>query len=206
VSVVGTIQDSWSIADPANDYAKCAAWASDSGANCIEANLSCPNVATCDGQLYQIPEYAGVVVRYVREVAGNIPLLVKIGHLTSSAEASSLLDAVVPGIDGLVMTNSVATAVTTREGFAFDGQRRGICGQAILQASLNQVGMFSDLLHDRGNELTIVGCDGATTTKDVKRYLQNGAAAVHIATAAMIDPRVAIRTKQAQFMTTRSWY
>ena len=35
------------------DYAQCARWAVESGADCVEANFSCPNVATCDGQLYQ---------------------------------------------------------------------------------------------------------------------------------------------------------
>src|SRR3954452_765690 len=62
VSVVGTFQHGWSLDDLANDYARCAYWAVDSGADSIETNLSCPNVTTRDGQLYQNPDDAGVVV------------------------------------------------------------------------------------------------------------------------------------------------
>ena len=36
VSVVGTIQDGWSIDDLADDYARCARWAVESGADAIE--------------------------------------------------------------------------------------------------------------------------------------------------------------------------
>ena len=51
VSVVGTVQPGWSTDDLAADYAQCARWAVDAGADAIEMNFSCPNVATCDGQL-----------------------------------------------------------------------------------------------------------------------------------------------------------
>jgi dihydroorotate dehydrogenase len=200
VSVVGTMQDGWSIAELANDYAKCAAWAAQSGADCIEVNLSCPNVTTCDGQLYQIPEYAAVVVRYAREAIGKIPLLAKIGHMTSPGEANALLDTIEPWIDGFAMTNSVATKVTTGDGFAFDGQRRGICGEAIRRASLAQVRMFSDLLLERDNGLTIVGCGGAKTAEHVSQYLHSGASAVHIATATMVGPQVAIQIKRTHHL------
>jgi dihydroorotate dehydrogenase len=202
VSVVGSILKGWSIADLANDYAKCAAWAAQSGADCIEVNLSCPNVTTCDGQLYQIPEFAAVVVRCVRESIRNVPLLVKIGHVSSPAEASALLNAIEPSIDGLAMTNSVAMAVTTRDGFAFDGQRRGICGQAIRQASLAQVRMFSKLIRERRYQLSIVACGGAQTAEHVSQYLDAGASAIHIATAAMIDPQVGIQIKRMQLVET----
>jgi dihydroorotate dehydrogenase len=200
VSVVGTVQNGWSMSDLAEDYAKCAAWAAQCGADCIEVNLSCPNVTTCDGQLYQIPEDAAVVVRKVREAIGNFPMLVKIGHITSPDEASSLLDTVEPWINGLAMTNSVATTMTTRDGFAFDGQRRGICGEAIRRASLAQVQMFSDLIRVRGSRLTVVACGGANSGEHVGQYLQSGASAVHIATAAMIDPQMAIQIKRTQFL------
>src|SRR5690606_7228819 len=41
VSVVGTVQDGWSLDDLAADYAQCAKWAVDSGADAIETNFSC---------------------------------------------------------------------------------------------------------------------------------------------------------------------
>ena len=199
VSVVGTIQNGWTINDLANDYAKCAAWAVESGAHTIEINLSCPNVATCDGQLYQNPESARIVVRDVRAAIGETPLSVKIGHLTSRSAATGLLDALERLADGLAMTNSVATTVTGQHGIVFDGQRRGICGDAIRGASLSQVQMFSELMQLHGKKMALIACGGAATAEHVQQYLKCGAKAVHIATAAMIDPNLAIRIKRSRF-------
>ena len=49
VSVVATVQPDWKLQDLARDYAQCAKWAADSGADVVETNFSCPNVSTCDG-------------------------------------------------------------------------------------------------------------------------------------------------------------
>ena len=85
----------------------------ESGADCVETNLSCPNVSTCDGQLYQNPDDARVIASRVRDAIGRTPYLVKIGHLTSHSAATSLIEALEPWIDGIAMTNSVATVVTS---------------------------------------------------------------------------------------------
>src|SRR5437868_5968725 len=58
VSVVATPEERWTIDDIADDFSRCAKWAIESGADCVEANFSCPNVASADGQLYQHPAAA----------------------------------------------------------------------------------------------------------------------------------------------------
>lgn len=197
VSVVGSIQEGWELEDLAHDYAQCAVWAAESGADCIETNLSCPNVSTCDGQLYQNPDQAALVVRCVRDAIGQVPLVVKIGHLTSRTEAEVLLDAIAASIDALAMTNSVAATVALAgDGLAFDGLRRGICGAATLEPSLEQVRVFSELLKQRNSTLALIGVGGAETAKHVKQYLANGASAVHLATAAMTNPLVGVEIKR----------
>lgn len=196
VSVVGTVQPGWSLDELADDYARCARWAVESGADCIETNFSCPNVATCDGQLYQHPDDARCVAEAVRAAVGDTPYIVKVGHLQAPREAESLLDALAPTVDALAMTNSVAAAVTTPEGLAFDGERRGICGKATLEASLAQLKMCTELLALHQTPMQLIGVGGVTTVEEVRRYLSSGAHAVHIATAAMVNPRVAAEIKQ----------
>ena len=66
VSVVGTMQPGWTVERLAEDYAHCAREAAAAGADSIEFNLSCPNVATCDGQLYQHPRDAALVAWRMR--------------------------------------------------------------------------------------------------------------------------------------------
>ena len=58
VSVVATPDHDWTLSRVADDYAECSQWATASGADMIELNLSCPNVTSCDGQLYRQPEAA----------------------------------------------------------------------------------------------------------------------------------------------------
>ena len=109
----------------------------DSGADCIETNFSCPNVSTCDGQLFQQPDSAAVVAEHVRQAIGTTPLIVKIGHVNDRERAAALLEALAPHVNALAMTNSVAAVVSGDDGQTyFDGQPRGICGEATRQASI----------------------------------------------------------------------
>jgi dihydroorotate dehydrogenase (NAD+) catalytic subunit len=195
VSVVGTVQPDWSIDDLANDYAQCAKWAVDSGADTVEVNYSCPNVSTCDGQLYQQPADARLVTQAVRDAIGSTPLIVKVGHVTEEAEATDLLDALQPAT-AIAMTNSVAATIRDADGsLLFDGQKRGICGAATFEASLAQTKLFDRLIRERGHGPKLIGVGGASTAEHVRAYLDAGAECVHIATAAMVDPMVALKIR-----------
>ncbi len=197
VSVVGTVQNGWSIEQLSKDYAQCARWAVDSGADCIETNFSCPNVRTCDGQLFQNPEQAAIVAAHVRESIGQTPFLVKVGHVESSDEIAQLLDALSPFVSGVAMTNSVAVAVADRANrLFFDGQPRGICGAAILEASIRQTGRFADQIEASRLSLELVGVGGVSSASDFRKYLSVGANSIHIATAAMTNPMVGIEIKR----------
>ncbi len=196
VSVVGTMQDGWSIDELAKDYALCAKWAVESGADCIETNFSCPNVSTCDGQLYQDHASARLVAQHVRSAIGDVPYLLKIGQFRNAEDAEQLLDAVSDTVNGLAMTNSVAATVADPSAaLMFEGERRGICGDATKTSSLRQTATFSRLIIERKMKLRLVGVGGASTTEDVKAYLSAGAEAVHIATAAMLRPQVALEIR-----------
>lgn len=197
VSVVATVQPDWTLDDLADDYARCAKWAVESGADIVETNFSCPNVATCDGQLYQQPADAAVVVKRVRDVIGNAPYIVKIGHVPNRAVAVELLDAIAADVDAIAMTNSVATKVRHGETLLFDGQQRGICGKVIRDASCRQAALFSELIGERGLTTRVIGVGGISNAADVRRYLAAGAHACQLATAAMTDPGVAQRIKQS---------
>ncbi len=196
VSVVGTVQPEWSLEDLADDYARCARWALDSGADCIETNFSCPNVSTCDGQLFQHEESAAIVAERVRAAIGPVPYIIKIGHLMDRDQAGRLLDAVAPFATALAMTNSVAAVVHEPDGrLLFDGQPRGICGDATRDASIAETKLFAELIAERGLPTKLIGVGGASTAAHVRAYLDAGAESVHIATAAMIDPLVASRIR-----------
>jgi len=197
VSVVATPEEDWSADQIAEDYARCARWAAESGADAIECNFSCPNVATCDGQLFQKPDLAATVAGRVRSaIGGEVPLLLKVGHLTDAPLAAELCRSVAEDADALVMTNCIPATVRDEQGRPmFGGQKRGIGGRAIRDASISMVRQFAETVRREKLNLRLVGVGGIETAEDVAAYLSAGAECVQLATAAMLDPEVGLKIR-----------
>ena len=203
ISVVATPEEHWTIDEVADDFARCARWAVESGADCIEANFSCPNVASADGQLYQQPGSAGLVAARLREAVGSVPLLIKVGHVVDKQLAAELTNAVARHASALVMVNCVsATVVDADQRPMFDGQKRGIAGAAIREAALDQVRLFSRVIRECGLELRLVGVGGITSAADLRAHLDAGSHSVQLATAAMLDPQVGLTIRAGIGSTT----
>ena len=197
VSVVATPEPDWSLDQLGADFAKCARWAVESGADAVETNFSCPNVASADGQLYQQPEAAAVVAARVRAAIGRTPYIIKLGFVSKPQLAERLLDALAPHADALAMTNCISAKVRDASGgFHFDGQPRGIGGDAIRAASVRQVQMFARLAREKGYATRMMGVGGIFTAQHVREYLIAGAEAVHLATAMMLDPLVGLQIRR----------
>ncbi|HMC12234.1 MAG TPA: tRNA-dihydrouridine synthase [Pirellulaceae bacterium] len=196
VSVVASAEADWSLDDLADDFARCARWAVESGADCVETNFSCPNVSTSDGQLYQQPPAAALVAQRVRDAIGKTPFVIKVGFLDDMLSCAELLDAVAPFADALAMTNCIAATVHGPGGAAlFNGQPRGIGGDPIRSASVAQVRRFADLTRQRGHSTKIIGVGGISTAAHVQEYLEAGAEAVQLATAPMVNPLVGVQIR-----------
>lgn len=200
VSVVATAEPDWAIDDIADDYARCAKWAVESGADAVEVNLSCPNVKTCDGQLYQNPVEAAIVTQRVKSTIGTAPLLAKIGHLTDNEQTIALIEAIVKHVDGIAMVNAISGRIRTSQGAdLFSADRRGIAGSAIKNACVQQVQRVAKMLRESDETCQLIGGGGIGDADDVQAFLNAGAASVQIATAAMLDPRLAIRIRASTF-------
>lgn len=203
VSVVGTQDESVTNPDAslqqlADDFAVCAKWAVENGAHGVEANFSCPNVSTADGQLYQQPEAAGLVAERIRDSIGDAPLVLKIGRVATAADATELQQHVAPFVNGLAMTNSIAAQVIADDGeLLFDGQSRGICGDATRAASIAQTAMCRQALAAAGHNLDLIGVGGISTADHVREYLSAGATSVALATAAMVDPDIGLQIRSS---------
>ena len=201
VSVVGTMRHGWSIDELADDYALCAKWAVESGADSVEANFSCPNVTSFDGQLYQNAGDAATIAERVRSAIGATPFLIKIGYFRDVTEnvepAEELLRAVSAHADGIATTNSIATTVAGLNGrLLFDGQPRGICGDAIRGESIRQTASLHRIIHDNELPLRIVGVGGISKSDHVRDYLAAGAHSVQLATSVMLDPFVGVKIRE----------
>ena len=197
VSIVGTMQKGWGITELAADYAQCARWAIESGADCVETNFSCPNVTTCDGQLYLDLRASALVSEAVKSSIGRTPLIIKVGHFVDQQVIPQFLSAVDGNADAVSMTNSIASRVgETDNELMFESQQRGICGRAIFDASLEQVRAFALAIEDRQSRIEVIGLGGIETAKDVTRYLNAGASICHLATHPMVDPTCGIEIRE----------
>jgi dihydroorotate dehydrogenase len=196
VSVVATPEADWSLEDVASDFVRCAKWAIESGADCIESNFSCPNVSSADAQLYQNPPAAGFVALKLRRAIGSRPLLIKIGHVTDESHASALAQAVASHANALVMVNCIPAKVSGASGLLFGGENRGIAGAAICNAVLEQLRLFAEINRRNDLKLQLVGVGGIRSLENVGAFLESGSSNVQLATAAMLDPGIGLAIRR----------
>ena len=193
VSVVASPEPGWTMAQLAGDFAQCAVWAADAGAQVVEANLSCPNVCTKEADLYLSPDAAGEIASTVRaRLPREVPLALKIGLFHSDAQASAVLNAVSPFARAVSSTNSISASVRGR----FGGLKRGIGGAATTARCLSELSMLARLIRESGSPLELIGVGGVMNAADVRARLAAGAGNVHLATAPMLDPQVGVRIRR----------
>ncbi len=189
VSVVASPQPGWTASQVASDFAQCAKWAVDAGAQVVEANLSCPNVCTQEADLYLSAEASAEIAAAVRARIGAIPLALKVGLFPGAEEAAALVQAVSPHADAISATNSITAKVRDAQGRSlFGGLKRGIGGRAITKRCNDEMKMLAEVVRETGSKIRLIGVGGVTGYADVKQRLDAGAHHVHIATAAMLDP------------------
>jgi len=196
VSVVASPEPDATLEWITQDFARCAYWAKEAGAQVVEANLSCPNVCTSEGQLYTSPEASSLVSQAVREAVGQLPLALKIGLFRNPVEADAFIAAVSPYVDALSTTNSISAAVTDGDTKLFDGLTRGIGGMCIRDRCLEEVKILAAIIRRRRLPIHLIGVGGIFTAADVRSRLDAGAHHVQLATAAMLDPTVGVRIRK----------
>ncbi|MBL8177512.1 MAG: hypothetical protein JNK48_22740 [Bryobacterales bacterium] len=196
VSVVASPQPGWTLQDVANDFAVCARQAADAGAQVVEANLSCPNVCTQEADLFLSPEAARLVASTVRAAMPDLPLALKVGLFPGRTCMEDVVAAVAPFADAICATNSITAKVAGEDGLLFGGLRRGIGGRAIAARCLEETALLRRVLDAQGSPMDLISVGGVATAQDVRDRLHAGATHVQIATAAMIDPMVAIRIRE----------
>lgn len=198
VSVVASPQPGWTLDDLARDFAQCARWAADAGAQVVEPNLSCPNVCTAEADLYLSADASRTIAQAVRAAVPELPLVLKAGLFENTDQMRALVEAVRPYVNGISATNSITAKVesATEPGrLLFGGLRRGIGGAGITARCLEETRRLAGLCRTAGVHLISAG--GVHSARDVEDRLQAGAHHVQIATAAMLDPGLALKLRVA---------
>jgi len=153
---------------------------SDSGADALEVNVSCPNVEEEMGMLGADCLNTEKVTAAVKEVS-KPPVFVKLSpNVTDIAEIARAAER--GGADAI-------TAVNTLKGIAVDVDFRrpvltnvtgGLSGPAIKPVALRCVWEVTKAV-----DLPVIGCGGISDWRDAVEYLLCGASAVEVGTAIM---------------------
>src|SRR3954470_19010794 len=164
--------------------------ANDSGADLIELNFGCPHGMSERGMgaaVGQVPEYAGMITRWVKEVA-TVPVIVKltpnvtdIAHMAATATAAGahavLLGDTLNSISGVDLDN-----FAPRPQVQGLGSHGGYCGPAVKPIALHMVSSVAK--HPKVN-IPISGIGGIGDWRDAVEFMLLGATSVQVCTAVM---------------------
>ncbi len=200
VSVVATPQPGWGPDELAADFAQCATWAAESGADLVEANFSCPNVCSAEGSIYLDPELSGRIAAIIRNAIPTTPLLLKVGYFGEQDGLSRFIHAVAPHVSGVTLVNGVTKRVLDPNGqpvFGPQYERAGVLGRTIHSAAVASVRAAREVVREAGLDLALLAVGGASTVADVEDFYHAGADAVMLGSSPMYLPGLAATVKRA---------
>jgi len=200
VSVVATPQEGWGREEVAGDFANCARWAAEAGADVVEANFSCPNVCTPEGTIYQDAELSRFIAEETRMAIDGRPLLLKVGHFPEQEQLREFLQAMNGVARGLTLVNGISRPVLRRDGNAVFGEQyrtAGVLGRAIHQPSVDNVAFATSIIREEQFDLAIAAVGGVSHPQDAEDFFAAGADAVMLGSSPMYLPDLAVQLKSA---------
>lgn len=194
VSVVGTPGQG---EDLASDFVLAADIARQGGAQVIEANFSCPNVASKEGSLFCDADSSYKIASRLVKAIAPLPLLVKVGYYPDHALLAQVLTSLAKaGVSGVCGINSVPMQVQNEDGTSPLGKGReksGICGDLIRAKALDFIRHAREIIDKEKLGLELAGCGGIMLPEHFDQFLSSGASIVMSATGMMWDPYLAMR-------------
>ena len=181
------------------DFARLAGMAREAGARVIEANLSCPNVCTSEGNVYLDPGLSRKVAHAMRKEGKDVPLTLKAGYYQDTLLLKEFLRAVADAADGVVMVNGVSCRVIDPDGSPAFGKGRetvGVLGRGINNSCLANVRSAVSFIEKEKLPIEILAVGGVSSSEDAAAYFNSGAYAVLMGSAPMFDPLLAVRMKR----------
>lgn len=194
VSVFGSARNGINIVD---DFVKTALLAKESGAQIIEANFSCPNVAAGEGSLYSCPKSVLMLVSRLVKAIKPTPLIIKVGAFNEQSQMrQTFVAAARGGASAICGLNTISMKVVDQTGHAALGPNRptsGICGSPIRQAALDFTRQAREIIEKEKLGLALLATGGVTLWPHFKELLDAGADIAMTATGMMWDPFLAMR-------------
>jgi dihydroorotate dehydrogenase (NAD+) catalytic subunit len=198
-SFQGTKSERGGAADYIADFVLGARLIRETGVKIVEVNLSCPNEGTSALLCFDV-ERSGEIVNEIKNVLGEIPLVIKVAYFRDDASVEKLVRAVSGAVSGISAINTISAEIVDEHGQqALPGEgrlRSGVCGRSIKWAGLEMTKRLNRVRELVGTEFSIIGVGGVSDAADYEEYRRAGADAVMAATAMMWNPLLAQQIKR----------
>ncbi len=198
-SFQGTKHEGQTTEEYINDYRVTAELLKQTSVRVIEVNLSCPNEGTNNLLCYDT-DRSVLVAKAIKEVIGEIPLIIKIAYFQDAEALKNLVEKIGNVVEGISAINTIGAEIVGENGAqALPGEGRlksGVCGHAIKWAGVDMVSKLKKLREEFGYKFKIIGVGGVTTADDFLEYRKAGADYVMSATGAMWNPYLAKEVKE----------
>ena len=202
VSVLGTVPEGGDREGLIDDYAQCARWAEDAGADVVEAHLAWPDPFAGQPQaIYEDLALAAQILHRVRSRVG-VPVLAKLGAFRTQRQLHETATRLAPWTHGFVLIHGFQRRVVDESGnAAFEGEgreRADIVGADTFPAASRQIGELLSWRRAGCWDRVVLGVGGVTSVDRAQHLLREGCDGVLVATAALYDPQLAVRFRQQQ--------
>jgi dihydroorotate dehydrogenase (NAD+) catalytic subunit len=200
VSVMGSLPAGGDREALVVDYAACARWAAEAGADVIEAHLAWPDPFADQPQaIYENLPLSAQILHRVRTSVG-VPVVAKLGAFRSPRLLHDTATRLAAWASGFTLVNGFQRRVVDETGSAaFEGagrDRAEVVGADTYPAASRQV---TELLAWRKAgcwDRAVLAVGGLTTAERAHEVLREGANAALVATAALYEPLFAVRFRE----------
>ncbi len=198
-SFVGTVRPNQTHQEFIEDWAVVAKQVIQTGAQIVEADISCPNNGA-EGLVCYDLETTKKICKSVRKVIENTPFILKIGYYKDEIQLEKLAEIANEYAQGIAGINTLQGIIVDKDGNqALPGKMRatgGVCGAPIKWAGIDMMKKLKKIREKRNFTFTIEGVGGVTTPEDYTEYKKAGADSVMAATGAMWNPYLAQEIKK----------
>ncbi len=168
------------------EYVKAVEILSESSADILEINISCPNVKAGGITFGTVPKMAEEITKAVKAVAGNKPVFMKLSpNVADITEIAKAVEA--GGADGISLINTLLGMKIDirRRAFALANKTGGLSGPAVKPVAVRMVYQVANSV-----KLPLIGMGGIACAEDAIEFLMAGATAVSVGTANFHNPKV----------------
>jgi dihydroorotate dehydrogenase len=198
VSVMGSLPPGGDREALVADYAQCARWAAEAGADVVETHLAWPDPFADQPQaIYENLPLAAQILHRVRTSVG-VPVLAKLGAFRSPRLLHDTATRLAAWASGFTLVNGFQRRIVDDEGHAaFEGRDRAdVVGADTYPTASRQVAELLAWRRAGCWDRAVLAVGGLTTAARAHEMLREGADAALVATAALYEPLFAVRFRE----------